>query len=470
MNIFGYEISKKDKTENQPSDVKDISKQKHSVSISNIDDYIGIFSPYTHLDNFVFMFNNIAEVQFPIKYIVDRIRNANFVLKKWSDDSEIWLDSSKNPKDLLVARKMKAFLSKPNNLQTFKAFVSQAFIFKYLTGNQYLYAATSPSLKDNIWEYCNQYFVLPSQSVKINTDSKIKLFQDVPIEDIIKGYELNTNVGKMKFDPALILHSKDIPSLKVGVDSLYGQSRLLSQKYPISNICAVYEARNVIYTKRGALGMLINKKRDVDSSIPMTDSEKKNLRNDFQNTYGLNQNKDTIIISDIDVLYQQIGMSIQDLQPFEECLIDAAVIAGCYGIDSTLIPRKDHSTFSNVENAEKKVYNSVVIPEVKAFLDELNEWLGLNAAGYYIDAKWDDVAVLQESKLQKEKSNQIISEKCKSQFFSGMISYNEWRVAIGCERIENKLYDKTIIEMTDDEYNLIISRLKGNETANTIKN
>ena len=47
-------------------------------------------------------------------------------------------------------------------------------------------------------------------------------------------------------------------------------------------------------------------------------------------------------------------MTIEELQPFEETLASASVIAGAYNIDSVLIPRKDHSTFSNLREAEAK--------------------------------------------------------------------------------------------------------------------
>ena len=52
-------------------------------------------------------------------------------------------------------------------------------------------------------------------------------------------------------------------------------------------------------------------------------------------------------------------MNIADLEPFKECLNDAAAIAGAYGVDSNLIPREDNPTYSNLNTAEVNVYNSV---------------------------------------------------------------------------------------------------------------
>ena len=45
----------------------------------------------------------------------------------------------------------------------------------------------------------------------------------------------------------------------------------------MSNLIAVYEARNVIYVKRGGLGFIVSKKTDATGSIALTDDEKEQL-------------------------------------------------------------------------------------------------------------------------------------------------------------------------------------------------
>ena len=151
---------------------------------------------------------------------------------------------------------------------------------------------------------------------------------------------------------------------------------MLAQKYPISNLCAVYEARNIIYTKRGALGAIVNEKKDADTFIPLTDPEKKEIRNEFNSTYGITNRKDPVAVIDVPVKYIPFGMSIQDLQPFDEALADASSIAGAYNIDSVLIPRKDQSTFNNLKEAEVKVYGG------RQSADELS-WKGSRGFSFF---------------------------------------------------------------------------------------
>jgi len=314
-----------------------------SYSLESVEKYVDIvFSPNTFLQNFVFLFENIAEIQFPINYITSRIKNGNFVVKRWDDDTVVWSDSAKSPKDKIVGEKMKRFLTKPNPLQSFKEFIQQAFIYKYLVGDSFIYAPTL-LLSSNLWDICENFWVLPSHLVSIDSGYNNQLFTSSRNNNPIRHYNIISSSGYMQCDPKLIMHLRDNSCLELNKNYYNGRSRLLAQKYPISNLCAVYEARNVIYTKRGALGAIVNEKKDADSFIPLTDPEKKSIRDEFNSTYGLNQKKDPVAVIDIPVKYIPFGMSIQDLQPFEETLADASTIAGAYNIDSVLIPRKDQS-------------------------------------------------------------------------------------------------------------------------------
>jgi len=48
-----------------------------SYSLENVEKYVDIvFSPNSYIKNFVFLFENIAEIQFPIKYLTSRIKSA----------------------------------------------------------------------------------------------------------------------------------------------------------------------------------------------------------------------------------------------------------------------------------------------------------------------------------------------------------------------------------------------------------
>ena len=138
------------------------------------------------------------------------------------------------------------------------------------------------------------------------------------------------------------------------------------------------------------------------------------------------------------------NLSIQELQPFEETLNDAIIIAGVFGVPPELVPRKDHSTFNNQKSAEKGVYTSKII-----YASELTRMLGYDRDGYYIDVDFSHVDCLQEGQKEKEEVSKIISERAMGEFQNGIITLNDYRARIGESKVENSLFDKLLYEMSE---------------------
>ena len=64
--------------------------------------------------------------------------------------------------------------------------------------------------------------------------------------------------------------------------------------------------------------MLISKKYDADGSLPLTDKEKRNIRKEWNDNYGLTNDRSQMSIVDVPTEFVRINMSIQELMPFEE--------------------------------------------------------------------------------------------------------------------------------------------------------
>lgn len=156
-------------------------------------------------------------------------------------------------------------------------------------------------------------------------------------------------------------------------------------------------------------------------------------------------------MTDIPVSFIRTNLSISELQPFDETLEDAIKIAAVFGIPSVLVPRKDQSTFSNQDSAEKSVYTSVIIPSAKRFCEALTQFLGLERKGLYLDCDFSDVACLQAGLKEQEEVKKLVNERCLSQFNNGLISINDWRSQIHEDALEGEIFDKTKLEMTPEE-------------------
>lgn len=442
-NLFNFKKKGEVEIVDQASDVQ--PKQGFSVDIVH-----DLVLPRVAGSNFMELFHSVPEVFFPIDYIASRIAGATFLLKKIKDDSVVWHN-----------KPMNAIMSQPNCLTTWTEFVYQHHVYKLATGNSYIRAAMSNAFKGaDKYKYCSNFWVLPANYMNIEPvlGSRVPVFGIAEKEDLIRCYRLSYGANGCYDIPVFqIWHDRDgVPGYE-NSGSLFtkSRSRLVSQLKPISNLIAVYEARNVIYVKRGGLGFIISRKQDETGTVAMTEKEKKEILGQVNDRYGIGKGQSPYGISDIPIDFIRTNLSIKELEPFEETLADAISIAGAYGISAVLVPRKDQSTFSNQSTAEKAVYSSKIIPMAKQFCNDLSTFLGLTANGLYLDADFSDVDCLQNGKKEAEEVKTAVNDRCRSQFESGLITLNDWRAQIGESQIDNPLFDKLKFDMSDEELNRI---------------
>jgi hypothetical protein len=419
-------------------------------------------------DNFLQLFETVPEVFFPINFIASRIAGATFEVKRVKDDSIVF-----------YKKELNKFLDQPNCMMKFRELVYLHFVYKLATGNAFMRAAMGDGINaDRRWRWCDNFWELPAEKMQITPNRDIsQLFGVATREELIKSYRLEIGM-RSAYDiaPAEIWHDRDgMPSFNNDATFMMSKSRLCSQKKAISNLIAVYEARNLIYVKQGGLGFIISKKQDVTGTIALTEKEKEALRKQFDAKYGVTDEKLPYGISDVPIDFVRTNLSITDLQPFDETLQDAITIAGAFGIPSVLVPRKDQSTFSNQSTAEKAVYSSQIIPMTKRFCQDLTAFLGIEEDGFYIDCCFKDVDCLQDGLKDAEEVKKLINERCKMQFLSGIITINDWRAQICEEKLESEeypyIFDKVIFNMTDEEIEFIkrvfnIKSVEENERRN----
>lgn len=412
----------------------------------------GLIHPSVVGNNFLEMFKTIPEVFWPIDYIAKRISEAHFDLKRVKDDSIVWCNRIGAD----------TILKQPNPIMTWRELVYQHFVYKLATGNAFFRAAMSETITADAvkFQWCSNYWELPAHLVKVEPmeySYGVPMFGIASIEELIKGYNLDLGpYSGLTIPYYQIWHDRDgIPELIRGTGYLKADSRLLSQKKTIANLIAVYEARNVIYLKRGALGFIVAQKEDPTGTVALEPGEKEELRKEIDKKYGLGEGQSPYGVTDIPINFVRTNLTIAELQPFDETLEDAIKIASVFGIPSVLVPRKDQSTFSNQDTAEKSVYTSTIIPAAKRFCEAITQFLGLESKGLYLDCDFSDVACLQVGLKESEEVKKLTNERCKMQFECGVISINDWRAQIHEDALDGEIFNKTKFEMTPEEIELV---------------
>lgn len=427
---------------------------RYQQILSKLDSLV---NPYVVDGNFIELFKTIPEVFWPIDFIAKRISEAHFDLKRTKDDSIVWCNRMGAD----------AILKQPNPLMTWRELVYQHIVYKLATGNSFLRAAMPENITADAikFQWCDNYWVLPSNYVNVVPmiySYGTPIFGTASTEELIKGYTLDIgDYSGLTIPYFQIWHDRDgIPEMTNSAGFMKAQSRLLSVKKPIANLIAVYEARNVIYLKRGALGFIVAQKVDPAGTVALEPGEKKELQGQVTNNYGLGEGQSPWAITDIPVNFVRTNLSIAELQPFDETLEDAIKIASVFGIPSVLVPRKDQSTFSNQDTAEKSVYTSTIIPAAKRFCEALTTFLGLEQKGFYIDCDFSDVACLQIGLKEQEEVKKLVNERCLTQFNNGLISINDWRAQIHEDALQGEIFDKVKFEMTPEEIAKVDSVIK----------
>jgi hypothetical protein len=429
----------------------------------------GLVQPHVCSSNFMELYRTVPEVFWPIDYIAKRISEGHYDLKRVKDDSIVWCDR----------RNLAVILQQPNPVMTWREIVYQHFVNKLATGNAFMRASMPDTISPDatICQWCDNYWELPAnlvQVIPVSYSNGVPVFGIATKEELIKGYKLNLGTYSGLLIPTQqIWHDRDgLPGIVEGPNFLKAQSRLMSVLKPISNLIAVYEARNVIYVKRGALGFIVAQKSDQTGSVALEPKEKEQLKEEIQKNYGIGGGKMPYAITDVPVDFKRTNLSIQELQPFEETLEDAIKIASVFGIPSDLVPRKDKSTYDNQIGSQKDVYTSVIIPMAKQFCQDVTRFLGLEDKGLYIDCDFSDVDCLQKGMKEAEEVSKLRMERCLMQFNAGLITLDDIRAQMHESQLaeEIPLFGKLKFQMTPEELQQVDSIIAGSTKSTTTTN
>lgn len=399
----------------------------------------------------VCLYYSIAEIFAPIAMIANAVASGKYELKKLKDD-EVVYDN----------KYMNKLLSSPNPLQNWQQFMFEATVWLYVNGKNYIYANTPDTLSvnyRNISTLANLY----SYSVEPICEAYVKLWSATNINDIIKGYNLNDGTPTIPTEKVLF---QQFMSLENNDKKIDGKSPLLSARKAIDNLSTVYDARNSIYTSRGALGMLTNKQSDMGGYVPLTPDQKKQVISDYNNTYGITGGRSPIGITQYPLDYLKIGMSIAELMPFEEAQATTAAIYSVLDVPFDLMPSAKGTTFENQKMAQRALYQRVAIPVAKQYAQSLTTFLKLEEVGLYLDVNFDHIEVLQGNRKEKAETEKIENESLSIQFQNGVITLNDWITKTGGEAVANQLYNKRLLEMTPEQVTFVLSVIKNKPTSN----
>ena len=322
-------------------------------------------------------------------------------------------------------------LERPNPAQSYNSWIQEIIAFGKLTGNRYIYGI-SPESGPNQSKF-QELYVLPSQSVEINSNG---------IFEPVASYTLDYN-GQYKMEAADICHIKDFNPYYDGTGShLYGMSPL---KAGLRSMDANNEAltTGVKYLQnQTARGVLMSEEGDLN------ETQARQLKDKFRQQYQGSNNAGDVIITPKKLSWVNFGLNASDLSLIEQYNASIKDLCNVFSVPVVLLNNTESSTYNNVVEAKKSLYQNAVIPELNKIKDELNRWL-VPAYGekLYIDFDYTNISELQEE------MDKVVDQMSKAWW----ITPNEKRQAMtyGVDSDNEKMNDyyipTNVVSLTDDD-------------------
>jgi HK97 family phage portal protein len=277
---------------------------------------------------------------------------------------------------------LEALLKRPNPEQSFSAWLGELVAFGKLTGNRYIYGI-GPDSGPNQGKFTELYS-LPSQLVEIVSGG---------VMQPVAGYKIQYN-SMIEVAPEYICHIKDFnPDYDSSGSNLYGQSPLRAGLRVLSaNNEAVTTGLKYLQNQTSR-GMLISK----DGNL--TEIQAQALKDKFRKNYQGAANAGDVIITPKDLSWVNFGLSASDLSLIEQYNGTVKDLCNIYNIPVQLLNNTDSSTYNNMKEAKKALYQNAVIPELIKIRDELNRWLAPKFGKgdeYFIDFDFTAISEMQE--------------------------------------------------------------------------
>lgn len=340
-----------------------------------------------------------------VSYIAQKSADVPLYVYEWTKEGK---------GERLYGHELESFLYRPNPMAGKGVFFQEAYGFKLLTGNTFLYF---PRLEAGLNKgKFTEAWVMPSQYTEIISGGK---YQPV------RGYRLTIGDYTIEYSPIDVLHDK-APNYNYGWGAeLYGTSPLQASVKLVSKSNDSYNSQMKAYQNQGAVGIVSS---DEQMGGQFTEEQARALDSTWKKNYAGSNNAGKLAFTNARIKYTQLGLSPVDLGIIEDHKMTLRDLCNVYHVPSEIFNDPDNKSYANKQEARKAVYTDAVMPLVNTFLEEFNRFIGdTYGKGIYVDADWSAVPELQADRKE-------IMEIYSKGVEIGAYSRNEYRQKMGDDR------------------------------------
>lgn len=258
----------------------------------------------------------------------------------------------------LEGHELQMLLENPNAAQSYSSWISELIAFRKLTGNGYIYGI-SPETGANAGKFTEMY-IMPSQVMEIISNGML---------EPVSKYRLEYN-GTYDMPAEAICHIKDFNPYYDGTGShLYGQSPLRAGFRSLTTNNEAVTTGVKYLQNQTARGILMSEEGDIN------EVQAQQLKDKFRRQHQGSTNAGDILITPKKLSWVNFGLNASDLSLIEQYNASVKDLCNIYGVPVQMLNNTDASTYNNMKEAKKALYQMAVIPELMKIQDELNRWL-----------------------------------------------------------------------------------------------
>lgn len=249
-------------------------------------------------------------------------------------------------------------LEMPNATQSYASWLTELIAYRKLTGNGYIYGI-APETGVSAGKF-KELYVMPSQIMEIISGG---------IMQPVKEYTIEYN-GTHRIPAEVICHIKDFNPYVDGTGShLYGQSPLQAGLRALTTNNEAVTTGVKYLQNQTARGILMSEEGDIN------EVQAQQLKDKFRKQHQGSGNAGDVLITPKKLSWVNFGLSAADLSLIEQYNASVKDLCNIYGVPVQLLNNTDSSTYNNMKEAKKALYQMAVIPELLKIQDELNRWL-----------------------------------------------------------------------------------------------
>lgn len=311
-------------------------------------------------------------------------------------------------------------LNQPNILQSFSEFARQFSIYRDTAGNGFIYTLFGTSIEKTqaLWN------ISPYGSeIEINKTAQLHKVTDY--KEIIKAYKFLTDNKQIEVTPEEVIHFADNLVIDPKKLDLKGRSKLQPLTQTLENIKTAYESRGIILGN-SPLGMITNDSTDAVGTVPLDPKEKKEVQDQMKG-YGTSKGKYSYLISSAKLKWQSMSVSITE-QHFKEVTEDMRTICNAFAFPPDLLLA--NSTYENIKEAKKQLYQDSIIPEANDWLSGLSSAFGLMESNLELHADFTHIAALQDDFEKKTRMWNVATMALNKALADQAITVEEYKATL----------------------------------------